>query len=67
MQRDAVMNYLQMPEGVKKIEVGVNALRGEVAALRTDLNLLTSTLKEIFGLDNTGQKVPMVGGKEYGT
>ncbi len=67
-QRDAVVSYLQMPEGVKKIEVEVTALRGEVAALRTDLNLLTSALKEIFGLDSNGaQKASMIGGKEYVT
>jgi len=67
-QRDAVVSYLQMPEGVKKIEVEVTALRGEVAAMRTDLNLLTSTLKEIFGLDSNGTgKAPMIGGNEYVT
>ena len=46
----------------------VKCLEGEVAALRTDLNLLTSTLKEVFGLDGNGaQKAPMVGVKEYVT
>jgi hypothetical protein len=74
-QRDAVVSYLQMPEGVKKIEVEVLAVRGEVArlrveiaGLRSDLGLLTSTLKEVFGLDGNGSaKTPMTGAKEYVT
>jgi hypothetical protein len=64
-----------MPEGVKKIEVEVLAVRGEVArlrveiaGLRSDLGLLTSTLKEVFGLDSNGSaKTPMTGAKEYVT
>ena len=45
----------------------VKGLEGEVALLRSDLNLLTSTLKEIFGLDSNGQKAPKIGGNEYVT
>ncbi len=43
----------------------VKCLEGEVALLRTDVNLMTSTLREIFALDNNGQKAPKIGGNDY--
>jgi hypothetical protein len=58
-QRDAVIEYLQMPEKVKNIE-------GEVAALRGDVSQLTNALRQVFDLDGEG-KVPSKGegGKGY--
>jgi DNA-binding MarR family transcriptional regulator len=47
-QRDAVIDYLQMPEKVKNIE-------GEVAALRGDVSQLTNALRQVFDLDGEGQ------------
>ncbi len=45
----------------------VKGLESEVALLRSDVNLMTSTLREIFGLDSNGQKAPKIGGNEYVT
>lgn len=58
-QRDAVIEYLQMPEKVKNIEV-------EVAALRSDIGLLTSTLRQLFDAEGTGNSSSpkKVGGKD---
>lgn len=47
-QRDAVIEYLQMPEKVRNIE-------GEVAAMRSDISQLTSTLRQLFGAEGNGQ------------
>lgn len=58
-QRDAVIEYLQMPEKVKNIEV-------EVAALRSDIGLLTSTLRQLFDVEGNGNSSSpkKVGGKD---
>jgi DNA-binding MarR family transcriptional regulator len=59
-QRDAVIDYLQMPEKVKNIE-------GEVAAMRGEVSLLTSTLRQLFDLEgNERSSDPKgVGGRGY--
>jgi hypothetical protein len=49
-QRDAVIEYLQMPEKVRNIE-------GEVAAIRSDISQLTSTLRQLFDAEGNGQQV----------
>jgi DNA-binding transcriptional ArsR family regulator len=60
-QRDAVIDYLQMPEKVKNIE-------GEVAAMRGEISQLASALRQVFDLESDG-KVPKVssgdGGRGY--
>jgi hypothetical protein len=60
-QRDAVIEYLQMPEKVKNIE-------GAVAAMRGEISQLTSALRQIFDLEGNG-KAPKDssgdGGKSY--
>ena len=57
-QRDAVIEYLQMPEKVKNIE-------GEVAALRGDVSQLTSALRQVFDLEGGQEKAAKPGGKDY--
>jgi hypothetical protein len=59
-QRDAVIEYLQMPEKVRNIE-------GEVAALRGDVSQLTSALRQVFDLEGDGKapKGSGDGGKSY--
>jgi DNA-binding MarR family transcriptional regulator len=59
-QKDAVIEYLQMPEKVKNIEREVTHLRGDVSQL-------TNALREIFNLENDGQAkaVKDSGGKDY--
>ena len=58
-QKDAVIEYLQMPERVKNIE-------SEVAALRGDVSQLTATLRQVFDLDSSGVKAPKsFGAKDY--
>ncbi len=58
-QRDAVIEYLQMPEKVKNIE-------GEVAAIRGEISQLASALRQVFDLDADG-RAPSKGdgGKGY--
>ena len=48
MQRDAVIEYLQMPERVKKVELQLGELRG-------DLSKLTEALTRLCDLDSNGQ------------
>ena len=67
-----MLSMERLLEGIYKNKVGdlerMKNLEGEVAALRSDLGLLTSTLKEIFGLHGNGaQKAPLIGGNEYVT
>jgi len=59
-QRDAVIDYLQMPEKVKNIE-------GEVAAMRGEVSLLTSTLRQLFDLEGNERSTDPkgVGGRGY--
>jgi DNA-binding transcriptional ArsR family regulator len=59
LQRDAVIEYLQMPEKVKSIEV-------EVAAMRSDISLLTNALRQLFDAEGNGnQSLPKnAGGKD---
>lgn len=59
-QRDAVIEYLQMPEKVKNIE-------GEVTALRGDISQLTNALRGLFDLEgNSGVKsAKSQGGSDY--
>jgi len=47
-QKDAVIEYLQMPEKVHNIET-------EIAALRYDINQLTNTLKQLFDVEGKSQ------------
>ena len=60
LQRDAVIEYLQMPERIKNVEVQVGALRG-------DLVKLTEALGRLFNLDDSGQpNIPTSqGGNSY--
>ncbi|MCW4004592.1 MAG: winged helix-turn-helix domain-containing protein [Candidatus Bathyarchaeota archaeon] len=59
LQKDAVIEYLQMPEKVRNIE-------GEVAAMRSDISQLTSSLRQLF--DAEGNRQPSsprnAGGKD---
>jgi len=60
LQRDAVIEYLQMPERVKNVECQIGALRG-------DLSKLTEALSRLCNLD--GEEQPAAsrgqGGNEY--
>jgi len=60
LQRDAVIEYLQMPERVKNVEFQIGALRG-------DLLKLTAALSKLGNLDSDEQpKVPKnQGGNDY--
>ena len=55
-QRDAVIEYLQMPEKVKNIE-------GEVAKMRGEISQLTNALRQVFDLEGDG-KAPKGSGDE---
>jgi DNA-binding transcriptional ArsR family regulator len=48
LQRDAVIEYLQMPERVRNVELQLGALRG-------DLSKLTNTLSRLCSLETDGQ------------
>ena len=60
LQRDAVIEYLQMPERIKNVEVQVGALRG-------DLVKLTEALGRLCNLDDDGRPPVSTGegGKGY--
>ena len=60
LQRDAVIEYLQMPERVRNVESQLGALRG-------DLSKLTEVMNRLCNLDDSGQAVAPVdeGGKGY--
>jgi hypothetical protein len=60
LQRDAVIEYLQMPERVKNVEFQLGALRG-------DLVKLTEALSRLCNLDDSGQpNIPTrQGGNSY--
>ena len=60
LQRDAVIEYLQMPERVRNVEFQLGALRG-------DLSRLTEVMSRLCNLENSGQPgVPGgEGGNEY--
>jgi hypothetical protein len=60
LQKDAVIEYLQMPERVKKVELEPGALRG-------DLMKLTKALSRLCNLDNEGQATApkSQGGNDY--
>ena len=49
--RDAAVEYLLMPERVKKLE-------GHVQILHFDLEELTGALKKFFNVEDSGQPVP---------
>jgi hypothetical protein len=48
LQKDAVIEYLQMPERVKNVEC-------QIGALRNDVSKLTETLSRLCNLDGNGQ------------
>jgi hypothetical protein len=54
LQKDAVIEYLQMPERVKKVELELGALRG-------DLSKLIQALTKLCGLDSEGQSTVSAG------
>jgi hypothetical protein len=54
LQKDAVIEYLQMPERVKKVELELGALRGDVSKL-------TQALTKLCGLDSEGQSAVSAG------
>jgi DNA-binding transcriptional ArsR family regulator len=60
LQKDAVIEYLQMPERVKNVEVQVGALRGYLLKL-------TEALGRLCNLDDNGQPPVFTGegGKSY--
>jgi hypothetical protein len=60
LQRDAVIEYLQMPERVKRVESQIGALRG-------DLSKLTEALSKLCNLDEGEQSRASrgQGGNEY--
>ena len=49
--RDAAVEYLLMPERVKKLE-------GQLQALHVDLEELTGTLKKLFSIEGSDQFGP---------
>jgi hypothetical protein len=51
LQKDAVIEYLQMPERLKKME-------GRVDRLHVDLEELTGALRKLLNLEGGGQPVP---------
>jgi hypothetical protein len=51
LSRDAAIEYLLMPERVKKLE-------GQVQALHVDLEELTGALKKLFSLDSSQELEP---------
>jgi hypothetical protein len=58
LQRDAVIEYLQMPERVRNVELQLDALRG-------DLSKLTNTLSRLCDLETDGQpSVPAGKGRD---
>ena len=60
LQKDAVIEYLQMPERVKNVEVQVGELRGYLLKL-------TEALGRLCNLDDDGQPPVFTGegGKSY--
>lgn len=60
LQKDAVIEYLQMPERVKKVELQLGALRG-------DLSKLTEALTRLYNLDGEGRSSDSAseGGNRY--
>lgn len=59
LQKDAVIEYLQMPERVRNVEA-------QVGALRLDLGRLADALNKFLGLEGDCQHgVTVGGGKEY--
>ena len=57
LQRDAVIEYLQMPERVRNVESQLGALRG-------DLSKLTEVMNRLCNLENSGQPgAPLTGGE----
>jgi len=50
LSRDAAIEYLLMPERVKKLEGQVTALSGQVEELQSDVHQLVQVLKEALGL-----------------
>jgi len=46
LSRDAAIEYLLMPERVKKVEGQVTALSGQVEELQSDVHQLVQVLKE---------------------
>jgi len=58
LSRDAAVEYLLMPERVKKLEGQVEALSTMVEDLRGDVHELVSVLKEALRARNSGVGVP---------
>jgi hypothetical protein len=60
LQKDAVIEYLQMPERVKNVELQLGALRG-------DLSRLTEVMSRLWevGCDNAPNTADREGGKDY--
>jgi len=54
LQRDAVVEYLQMPERVRNVELQLGALRG-------DLSRVTEALNRLCGLGGEGEQRVSVG------
>ena len=54
LQKDAVIEYLQMPERVRNVELQLGALRG-------DLSKLTEALTKLYSLDSEGQSPVFTG------
>jgi len=60
LQKDAVIEYLQMPERVKNVELQLGALRG-------DLSRLTEVMSRLWevGCDDAPNTADREGGKDY--
>lgn len=58
VQKDSVIEYLQMPEKIKNIET-------ELSELRNEIGKLTGALREVFDLDGHSKEIKGLGGKEY--
>jgi len=59
LQRDAVIEYLQMPERVRNVELQLGALRG-------DLSRVTEALNRLCGLGGEGEQTVPVGARGKG-
>ena len=58
LSRDAAVEYLMMPERVKKLEGQVDALAGVVEELHGDVHELVSVLKQALESSNPSRGVP---------
>ena len=65
--RDAAVEYLLMPERVKKVEGQVEVIGSDLEAMKTDLRRIADALGRLCDFEGTGKglSVSVDGGKSY--